>query len=117
MEILYKQIGVSIASARKKKGISQEGLGTKLQLTRTSITNIEQGRQHVQVHTLYAISDVLGVSLVDLLPARRSLADAAVQQTVSLTTDEWLQKLDLNIPPTKVQSEEIRRSKPSRRAS
>ena len=48
--------------------MTQDRLGMLIGLSRTSITNIEKGRQHVSLHHLYRIADVLGVPPDMLLP-------------------------------------------------
>ena len=68
-QLFYRQFGRLLAEARRKKGISQELLADELGLSRTSITNIEKGRQPVQLHSLYCIARLLGVELKDLLPS------------------------------------------------
>lgn len=63
--------------------MTQEELGRQVGLTRTSITNIERGRQRVQVHTLYAIAGALRVQPAELLPGTevglRRVADEATE--------------------------------------
>lgn len=48
--------------------MSQAALAKAVGLSRTSITNIERGRQPVNIHTLYAMADILGLDVGDLLP-------------------------------------------------
>ncbi|SRR5258708_4447435 len=66
---LLKLIGKKIQTSRKGK-LTQEQLAKELKLTRTSITNIETGNQGVQVDALWQISDILGVSIQELLPTK-----------------------------------------------
>lgn len=75
----YKAFGAKIATARKARKMSQAKLGTALGLSRTSITNIEKGRQQVQVHTLARLADILNFPVSDLLPGKH-IPD---QQTVT----------------------------------
>lgn len=49
--------------------MTQEKLGALVGLSRTSITNIEKGRQHVSLHHLFALAKALKVSPEALLPA------------------------------------------------
>ena|SRR5579859_632616 len=65
---LYEQIGYRIRQARQAAGLTQENLAEKVSLTRTSVTNIEKGRQKVLVHTLADIARELDVPLATLLP-------------------------------------------------
>lgn len=66
---LYARLGERVLSARRHMGISQQQLAERVGLTRTSITNLERGRQKIQIHTLYAIAEALGVGPETLLPA------------------------------------------------
>ena len=50
--------------------MTQERLGTLVGLSRTSITNIEKGRQHVSLQQLYRIAEVLEIAPDVLLPPR-----------------------------------------------
>ncbi|MBN9037037.1 MAG: helix-turn-helix transcriptional regulator [Rhizobiales bacterium] len=52
--------------------MSQDVLATKVGLSRTSITNIERGRQSVLVHQLFSFADALGASPAALLPSEAS---------------------------------------------
>ena len=63
----YVALGRQIAHAREGK-MTQDTLAQKLSLTRTSIINIEKGRQQVLVHTLADIAGVLGVPVNQLMP-------------------------------------------------
>lgn len=65
----YIRLGNAIRIARKERGLSQEELAQKIGLKgRTSINNIELGRQRVYTHTLCEIAEVLYVHFNDLLP-------------------------------------------------
>lgn len=68
MEWMYPKIGQKIREARRLKHMSQEDIGLAVNLTRTSIVNIEHGRQKVMIHTLYALAEVLDVPVIQLLP-------------------------------------------------
>lgn len=68
-DTLYIAVGRMIAAQRKELGLTQAQLASAVSLSRTSITNIEQGNQKVLLHTLYAIAAALGTSLASLLPA------------------------------------------------
>ena len=64
----YRQLGESIRKLRKKRKLSQETLAKMVGLTRTSLTNIENGRQHPPLHTFCEIVDQLQVEFSELLP-------------------------------------------------
>lgn len=64
----YAAVGRQIAKARLGR-LTQEALAAKATLTRTSIINIEKGRQQILLHTLVDISHALRVPISDLLPS------------------------------------------------
>lgn len=63
----YAAVGGRIAKARTGR-MTQEALASKTSLTRTSIINIEKGRQQILVHTLVDIAQALEVPMADLVP-------------------------------------------------
>lgn len=64
----YREFGKHLHDARSATGLSQEALGTAVGLNRTSISNIEKGRQRLLMHQLPVLARILGVSVGDLLP-------------------------------------------------
>lgn len=65
----YAELGKLIKAARIKENIKQETLSKDLGfVSRISIVNIESGKQKIQLHTLLEISNILKVSMKDLLP-------------------------------------------------
>lgn len=70
----YVALGRQIRQARESKRTTQDDLALKVSLTRTSIINIEKGRQQVLVHTLADIAGALGVGILDLLPPSNDVA-------------------------------------------
>ena len=68
----YLALGQRIAKARQPR-MTQEALAKKIGLTRTSIINIEKGRQQVLVHTLLDLAGALEVPPASLIPAQDDL--------------------------------------------
>lgn len=68
IELIYKEFGKLIKKSRRAANLTQAGLAKRVGLSRTSITNIEKGRQHINLHMLYVLSDSIGVRPSDLLP-------------------------------------------------
>ena len=66
---ICRLFGQLLAKKRKEAELSQESLAKAVGLTRTSITNIERGRQPVNLHTLYLIAEILNLDVVELLPS------------------------------------------------
>lgn len=68
VESLYHEVGQNIKAWREQRGLTQEALASQVSLTRTSITNIEKGRQKLLLHTLIDIATALGTHPASLLP-------------------------------------------------
>ena len=66
-EQLYKGLGQRLLRHRRGAGRIQEQVAKELGLQRTSITNIEQGRQRILVHQLFLLAAAVGVSPTQLL--------------------------------------------------
>ncbi|HSX05414.1 MAG TPA: helix-turn-helix transcriptional regulator [Candidatus Saccharimonadales bacterium] len=64
---LLKAFGKRLAEVRKSKGLTQEGLAERADVTALTIAYIEQGRQWPRISTLHAIAKSLGVSKAELL--------------------------------------------------
>lgn len=60
--------------------MSQAHLAGQVGLLRTSITNIEAGRQKAPLHVLYALCDALDVEVTDLLPAIATVRGVAREE-------------------------------------
>jgi transcriptional regulator with XRE-family HTH domain len=67
-QALYEATGELIRKARTARKLTQTDLAASVGLTRTSVVNIEKGRQKLLLHTLFGFAAALGVELVDLLP-------------------------------------------------
>ena len=65
---LYKEFGRLVRGHRRHLKLTQGQLGERVGLSRTSITNIEQGRQKVLLHQVYALAGHLEVPPESLMP-------------------------------------------------
>lgn len=83
-QALTAAFGERLREIRKNDGMSQDALGRRAGLSRTSITNIEQGRQHVSLDVLYRLADALGLEPSQLLPAKETLGDYEAGDLVEL---------------------------------
>ncbi|MBC2714090.1 MAG: helix-turn-helix domain-containing protein [Desulfobacteraceae bacterium] len=68
---IYIEFGKKLEAARNKAELTQEALAKRVGLSRTSITNIEKGRQRIPFHMLYLFADALGVLPKDLMPEKK----------------------------------------------
>jgi DNA-binding XRE family transcriptional regulator len=69
-QAFYEEVGRRIREARKRRtpALTQDELARLVGLTRTSITNVEQGRQKCLLHTLAEIATALQVEVATLIP-------------------------------------------------
>ena len=65
----YLKLGQKIRDIREHRNLKQETLASHVGFTRISISNIETGKQKVQLHTLVELATYLKVSVEDLLPS------------------------------------------------
>ncbi|MBD3676358.1 MAG: helix-turn-helix transcriptional regulator [Planctomycetaceae bacterium] len=91
---LYREIGNRIREARAGK-LTQDELAEKISMDRSSISNIELGRQKLFAHTLFQIALVLGVSPAHLLPEESPshMANDAIPDDVPEVAHKWIQQV------------------------
>lgn len=77
IEAFYSALGRLIRLHRLRLDLTQERLGQLAGLSRTSITNIENGRQHILTHQMFIFANVLKVPPEALLPG----GDSPVSQS------------------------------------
>jgi len=65
---LYEIVGRRVREARKTSNLTQEELASRVNMTRTSVTNIEKGRQKLLLHTLFDLAAAMKVPVVQLIP-------------------------------------------------
>ncbi|GHU96899.1 hypothetical protein FACS189483_01240 [Spirochaetia bacterium] len=65
---LYAKIGEEIRQYRQKANLKQENLAKMVGLNRSSIAQIESGKQAVTIFTLYQFCEALNTRVIDILP-------------------------------------------------
>jgi transcriptional regulator with XRE-family HTH domain len=86
--VIYQEIGRLVQASRKRAGLTQDKLSSRVGMTRTSITNIERGRQRLSVDLLYSLAEALSVDPRALLPTAGTKLPANVQRRVSGRFDD-----------------------------
>jgi len=82
-KVFNKLVGQRIKNARESSGVKQEVLANYLGFkSRISITNIESGRQNIQLTTLVEIADYLKTPLEDLIPSIDVIKKSVSQKLV-----------------------------------
>lgn len=95
----YSAFGRMLSEARRKKHISQEMLADELGLSRTSVTNIEKGRQPLQLYSLYQIARLLRVDVKDLLPSASVFDRPEGALGLNVSRSEWLENMNVKLEP------------------
>ena len=66
-----KSIGETIASLRKEKGMTQNELAEKMNVTDKAVSKWERDLSCPDINTISKLADVLGVSVEELLSAKK----------------------------------------------
>lgn len=88
-KLTKKDIGFRVTELRKRKGLSQEDLAKSVQISRSSLTQIELGNRGVDVLELHKLSLQLGFSLDEFMSENFELSpDFAFDDSPSLAKKE-----------------------------
>lgn len=93
-EVLYKSLGEKIRNRRNEIGLSQTQLSDQIdKLGRTSVSNIEKGKQQSPLHVIYEICAVLDIDIHLILPTY-SVIKQKTQEENKNTIEEFLRQAD-----------------------
>lgn len=81
---LYAAIGSEIRARRTTAGKRQDELAEAVSLTRSSIANVEAGRQAIPIHHLVDIAETLGTTAADILAAAERRRAATIPDSPAL---------------------------------
>lgn len=98
---IYSDVGSRIARARRATGLSQQKLADAVRMTRTSIVNVEAGRQRAPLHLLWQIAAVLGVEVAELVPTKADLATVSAPLQLDATVVALIEQAAANDDSTK----------------
>lgn len=84
---LYRHIGRRIQQFRTERHLSQDELARMVGISRTSVVNIEKGRQRLPIHTLWEIAGALHVDPHALLPGAEAATHATALSAVQTLED------------------------------
>ena len=91
-EALHLSIGRKIKFFRTQKGLNQEDLSKRVGLTRSSIAQIEVGKQALSIYVLYRIGEALSIAINEILPVEEfdsySLARTTEKKSVLNIVDK-----------------------------
>jgi transcriptional regulator with XRE-family HTH domain len=95
---LYRLIGERVKARRLALEMSQSQLADAIGMLRTSISNIEAGRQKTPIHVLYKICGVLGVEATELLPNLEEINQLLTVPQVPPKTAEVIKRIQTERP-------------------
>lgn len=87
MRDIYEVLGGKIRNARTKQGLTQADLAKRLSLSRSSVTNIENGLQKISLHDVYKLAETLDVDIPELLPNKLEVARSPVSSDQKIDSD------------------------------
>ena len=91
-EILYKSLGKKIKNRRVELQMSQTQLSDKInKIGRTSISNIEKGKQQPPLHVIYEICAVLDIDIHRILPTYSVIQEKTKEENKD-TLEEFLKE-------------------------
>lgn len=97
-DALYAEFGRLVRNHRLRLKLTQDQIAERVGLSRTSITNIEQGRQKILLHQLFLLADALNVSREALLPsagvAETTLGfDKKIPRNLTGAEKDWVRRV------------------------
>ncbi|MCG8047496.1 MAG: helix-turn-helix domain-containing protein [Candidatus Thiodiazotropha endolucinida] len=101
VDALYRLVGERICEARKRVGVSQAKLAKQLDMSRTSIVNIEAGRQRAPLHVLWLIAERLKTELGLLIPKESEYRDEIAPVSLDSATIAQIEQVANGDPVTK----------------
>lgn len=97
--IFYKDFGRRLREARKAADLTQMALAERVGLSRASITNIENGRQHIHLHTFMILAEAVNADPTFFLPETGSVRIGVYEKLTSVGLDDdidtvsWVEKI------------------------
>lgn len=89
IDTFYIELGEVIKTARLNRKINQEELGEYLNLTRSSIINLEKGRHRPSLYQILQMAAFFGIEYTKLIPVKLD--------NITFTTNAELKKLSTSI--------------------
>jgi transcriptional regulator with XRE-family HTH domain len=88
---IYRGVGRKIRQTRMNQNLSQDSLAQRLGISRTSMVNIEAGRQRTPLHVLWQIAELLETKLTLLIPTPEELL---APQTQTVLDREMMKQIE-----------------------
>lgn len=98
-EVTNTEIGKRISILRKRKGLSQEELASKINISRSALTQIELGKRSLSAIELYNVSIQLGFSIDEFLAGKSELNSIDLED---FETEETIETR-ISVPKLKIE--------------
>lgn len=82
IERLYSALGSRIREQRQVAGFNQSKFAKLIRISRSSLVNIENGRQRAPLHLIYSIAQTLNLSIEILLPSQMGNIEEMSEETL-----------------------------------
>ncbi len=99
LHVSQKEIGQRIMELRKAKGLSQDDLAKKTDLSRPSLTQIELGNRSIDMMEMYKLSNILEFSLDEFMSPTYKLEDLMHHEKVK---SENKSNVRISVPTLKI---------------
>lgn len=83
------EIGKKIKQRRNELGITQETLAEKINVSRSTVSNWEIGRNYPDIQTIISLSDELDISLDELLKEDKVVVKKITEDTQVRNKNKW----------------------------
>lgn len=83
------EIGKKIKQRRNELGITQETLAEKINVSRSTVSNWEIGRNYPDIQTIVSLSDELDISLDELLKEDKVVVKKITEDTQVRNKNKW----------------------------
>jgi transcriptional regulator with XRE-family HTH domain len=83
-----EDLGVVLRKARRERNLSLRVVAEKLGISTSLLSQVENGKTHPSVKTLFGLASVLGISLDELVQADSAASAADVQRAAQRVRDE-----------------------------
>lgn len=107
MKSFNEVVGENVKRIRKQNRISQEALGFMLNLTRSSIINIEEGRHGFNTEYVIRLSQMCKCTVTDIIPVDYVFTYPAMDDFKARKLTEKHDHLSKKIAEIKKQQEEL----------
>lgn len=87
--LFYRDIGLKIKQEREKNKVSQNALAEQVSVSRTSIINIEKGRQYPPLSLIWEIAFALKIDPSQLIPSVDDIIKVSQEEQIKREAEKY----------------------------